>query len=129
MAEDGRMTVADVVANVLAGEQSDFVREAVAIIAREMMGGRGVGRDRARDPTQALRGGLLPLVPGAAPVLVECPAERRDTVLAHPLDPELLHQPVDLPRRDAVDVRLQDDRDDSLLGAPGRGVLQAAARG
>ena len=31
------MTVADVVANVLAGERGDFVREAVAIVARELM--------------------------------------------------------------------------------------------
>jgi putative transposase len=37
MAEEGRMTVADVVANVLAGEHGDFVREAVAIVARELM--------------------------------------------------------------------------------------------
>ena len=93
------MTVADVVANVLAGEHGDFVREAVAIVARELMeaevsaeigAGRGevsrgaddapqrlpaarLGdagrRDRARDPAQALRRGLLPLVPGAAAAL------------------------------------------------------------
>jgi transposase-like protein len=31
------MTLEDVVANVLAGEHGDFVREAVAIIARELM--------------------------------------------------------------------------------------------
>ena len=37
MAEDRRMTVADVVANVLAGERGDFVREAVAVVARELM--------------------------------------------------------------------------------------------
>lgn len=37
MAGPERMTVADVVANVLAGEQGDFVREAVALIARELM--------------------------------------------------------------------------------------------
>ena len=37
MAEERRMTVADVVANVLAGEHGDFVREAVAIVARELM--------------------------------------------------------------------------------------------
>ena len=37
MAEGRRMTVADVVANVLAGEHGDFVREAVAIVARELM--------------------------------------------------------------------------------------------
>ncbi len=37
MAEERRMTVAEVVANVLAGEHGDFVREAVAIVARELM--------------------------------------------------------------------------------------------
>jgi putative transposase len=37
MAEGHSMTVADVVANVLAGEHGDFVREAVAIVARELM--------------------------------------------------------------------------------------------
>ena len=37
MAEGRSMTVADVVANVLAGEHGDFVREAVAIVARELM--------------------------------------------------------------------------------------------
>ncbi len=36
---ESRMTVADVVANVLAGEHGDFVREAVALIARELMEG------------------------------------------------------------------------------------------
>jgi len=37
MAGPERMTVADVVANVLAGEHGDFVREAVALVARELM--------------------------------------------------------------------------------------------
>ena len=37
MAVAERMTVAEVVANVLAGEQGDFVREAVALVARELM--------------------------------------------------------------------------------------------
>jgi transposase-like protein len=37
MAVPERMTVADVVANVLAGEHGDFVREAVALVARELM--------------------------------------------------------------------------------------------
>jgi hypothetical protein len=37
MAVEARMTVAEVVANVLAGEPGDFVREAVAIVARELM--------------------------------------------------------------------------------------------
>jgi len=33
MAEDRRMTPADVVAKVLAGEHGDFVREAVMLVA------------------------------------------------------------------------------------------------
>ncbi len=37
MAEGQRMTAADVVAKVLAGEHGDFVRDAVALIARELM--------------------------------------------------------------------------------------------
>jgi len=37
MAEDRSMTVADVVEGVLAGESGDFVREAVALVARELM--------------------------------------------------------------------------------------------
>jgi putative transposase len=37
MAEQHRMTTADVVAKVLAGEHGDFVREAVALVASELM--------------------------------------------------------------------------------------------
>src|ERR1700733_12716139 len=37
MAEGRRMTAVDVVAGVLAGEHGDFVREAVALVAREIM--------------------------------------------------------------------------------------------
>ncbi len=37
MAEGHRMTTADVVAKVMAGEHGDFVREAVALVARELM--------------------------------------------------------------------------------------------
>lgn len=37
MAVPERMTVAEVVANVLAGEHGDFVREAVALVAHELM--------------------------------------------------------------------------------------------
>jgi putative transposase len=37
MAEATRMTTADVVASVMAGEHGDFVREAVALVARELM--------------------------------------------------------------------------------------------
>ncbi len=40
---ENRMTVADVVAGVLAGEHGDFVREAVALIARELMEGEITG--------------------------------------------------------------------------------------
>ena len=37
MAEGHSMTVADVVADVLAGEAGDFLREAVELVARELM--------------------------------------------------------------------------------------------
>ena len=37
MAERRRMTAFDVVAGVLAGEHGDFVREAVAVVARGLM--------------------------------------------------------------------------------------------
>jgi len=37
MAEGQRMTTADVVAKVMAGEHGDFVREAVALVAQELM--------------------------------------------------------------------------------------------
>ena len=37
MAEGRRMTAADVVARVMAGEHGDFVRDAVAMVARELM--------------------------------------------------------------------------------------------
>ena len=99
MAEEARMTVAEVVANVLAGEHGDVLREAVAIVARELMeaevsaeigAGRGeVSLERADasqrlpaarlgdpgrragagDPAQALGRGLLPVLPGAAAAL------------------------------------------------------------
>ena len=36
MAEGRRMTTADVAADVLAGEHGDFVRDAVAVVAREL---------------------------------------------------------------------------------------------
>jgi putative transposase len=39
MAEDRRMTAADVAARVMAGEHGDFVRDAVALVARELMEG------------------------------------------------------------------------------------------
>jgi transposase-like protein len=37
MAEERRMTAADVAAQVMAGEHGDFVRDAVALVARELM--------------------------------------------------------------------------------------------
>ena len=37
MAEERRMTAADVAARVMAGEHGDFVRDAVALVARELM--------------------------------------------------------------------------------------------
>jgi putative transposase len=37
MAEGHRMTAADVVAKVMAGEHGDFVREAVVLIAQQLM--------------------------------------------------------------------------------------------
>jgi len=37
MAGVQRMTTADVVAGVMAGEHGDFVRDAVALVARELM--------------------------------------------------------------------------------------------
>ncbi len=37
MAEGQRMAVADVAERVLAGEHGDLVREAVALVARELM--------------------------------------------------------------------------------------------
>ena len=48
--------------------------------------------------------------------LVELAAERRDPVLGHPVDAELLDEAVDLAGRDPVDVGLHHDRDDRLLG-------------
>jgi len=37
MAEGHSMTIPDVVAKVLSGEHGDFLREAVAVLARELM--------------------------------------------------------------------------------------------
>ena len=52
MAGDGRMTLEAVVANLLEGEHGDFVREAVAIIAREL-----------RRPRRPPQGPMLPAAP------------------------------------------------------------------
>ena len=48
-------------------------------------------------------------------LLIEPLAEPADLVLAHRLNPELLHEPLDFPGRDPVDVRLLHDRDECLL--------------
>jgi hypothetical protein len=53
-------------------------------------------------------------------LLVQRPAQGRHAVLGHALDAQLLDEPVDLARRDAVDVGLHHDRDDRLLGTPAR---------
>src|SRR6266513_2865278 len=65
MAEERRMTVADVVANVLAGEHGDFVREAVAIVARESMEAEvsaeiGAGRGEVSAERLTHRNGYRP---------------------------------------------------------------------
>jgi hypothetical protein len=50
--------------------------------------------------------------------LVQATADRRDPILRHPGDPELLDEPVDLPGRNAIDVGLHHDRHDRLLRRP-----------
>ena len=65
MAEEARMTVAEVVANVLAGEHGDFVREAVAIVARELMEAEvsaeiGAGRGEVSSGRLTHRNGYRP---------------------------------------------------------------------
>src|SRR6202162_2107314 len=67
MAEERRMTVAEVVANVLAGERGDFVREAVAIVARELMEAEvsaeiGAGRGEVSVERLTHRNGYRPRV-------------------------------------------------------------------
>jgi len=47
------MTTADVVAKVMAGEHGDFVREAVALIARELIERGDDGRPGAGRSTQS----------------------------------------------------------------------------
>jgi hypothetical protein len=59
-------------------------------------------------------------------LLIQRPAQRRYTVLGHPVDPQLLDQPVDLASAHPVDIRLQHDRHDRLLTAPPR--LQEARK-
>ena len=58
-------------------------------------------------------------------LLVQAAAQPGDLVLAQVVQAHLLHQPVDLAGRDAVDVGLLDHRDQGLLGPPAR--LQEAA--
>ena len=53
-------------------------------------------------------------------LLIQPPADVRDAVLGHPLDPQLLDQPVDLAGRDTVDIGLHHDRHDRLLRPPPR---------
>ena len=65
-------------------------------------------------------GALQRPLPEQLDLLIQRAAQRRDAVLGHPVDPQLLHQPVDLASRDAVDVRLQHNRNDRLLRAPPR---------
>jgi putative transposase len=65
MAEEARMTVADVVANVLAGEHGDFVWEAVAVVARELMEAEvsaeiGAGRGEVSAERLTHRNGYRP---------------------------------------------------------------------
>jgi transposase-like protein len=65
MAEATRMTTADVVAKVMAGEHGDFVREAVALVARELMEAEisaevGAGRGEVSAERVAHRNGYRP---------------------------------------------------------------------
>jgi hypothetical protein len=53
-------------------------------------------------------------------LLVQAAAEPADGVLAHPLQPELLDQPIDLTGRDPVDIGLLHHRDQGLLSPPAR---------
>jgi putative transposase len=65
MAEATRMTTADVVAKVMSGEHGDFVREAVALVARELMEAEisvevGAERGEASAERVAHRNGYRP---------------------------------------------------------------------
>jgi hypothetical protein len=55
MAEGHSMTVADVVAGVLAGEAGDFLREAVELVARELMEAE-ISAEIGRRPRRGERG-------------------------------------------------------------------------
>jgi putative transposase len=65
MAEATRMTTADVVAKVMAGEHGDFVRDAVALVARELMEAEisadiGAQRGQVSPERSAHRNGYRP---------------------------------------------------------------------
>ena len=65
MAEGHRMTAADVVAKVMTGEHGDFVREAVALIAHELMEAEisaevGAQRGEVSEQRLAHRNGYRP---------------------------------------------------------------------
>ncbi len=65
MAEGQRMAVADVVQRVLAGEHGDFVREAVELVARELMEAEisteiGAGRGEVSSERSTHRNGYRP---------------------------------------------------------------------
>ena len=67
MAEGQSMTVAEVVADVLAGEAGDFLREAVALVARELMEAEvsaeiGAGRGEVSADRTTHRNGYRPRV-------------------------------------------------------------------
>ena len=63
-------------------------------------------------------GALKRPLPERLDLLIQRSAHRAHAVLGHPVDPQLLHQPVDLPRTHAVHIGLEHDRDDRLLRAP-----------
>ena len=71
------------------------------------------------QPQVRIGAGQGPL-PEDGDLLVQAAAEPADGVLAHPLQPQLLDQPVDLAGRDPVDIGLLDHRDQGLLGPPAR---------
>src|SRR5438105_3020700 len=69
-------------------------------------------RSRACAPDSAWKSSLR------AAETIPRPAQRRDTVLGHAGDAQLLDQAVDLARGDAVDIGLEHDRHDRLLASP-----------
>jgi hypothetical protein len=67
-------------------------------------------------PISTLQGPL----PKRGDLLIQATAQPRHLILAHPGQPEGLHQPVHLAGRDPVDIGLLDDRDQRLLRAAAR---------